>query len=83
MAKWPFRALISIVNTEAYDDESKTASEWFVSFDVLEDAMPFFIAPDDKTLLEVYHPLLLSILDAHSKSHSVEVLSPFRVAGDT
>jgi len=46
-----FRVFVIISNTEAYDDETKTAQEWFVSWDALEDAMPFLIAPDDKTLL--------------------------------
>ena len=44
-----FRVFVINTNTEAYDDATKTASDLFVSFDVLEDAMPFLIA-DDKTL---------------------------------
>jgi len=36
-----FRVFFINSNTEAYDDTTKTASDWFVSFDVLEDAMPF------------------------------------------
>jgi len=40
-----FRVFIISTNTEAYNDETKTASECFVSFDVLEDAMPFLTEP--------------------------------------
>ena len=40
-----FRVFIISTNTEAYNDETKTASEWFLSWDVLEDAMPFLTEP--------------------------------------
>jgi len=40
-----FRVFIISTNTEAYNDESKTASEWFLSWDALEDAMPFLTEP--------------------------------------
>ena len=46
-----FRVFVIFSNTEPYDDETKIAKQWFVSFDVLEDAMPFLITPDEKTLL--------------------------------
>jgi len=33
------------LNTEAYDDATRTASEWFLPWDILEDAMPFLTQP--------------------------------------
>jgi len=39
--KVAFRFLVSTVNTKAYDDVTKTASECFLTWDILEDAMPF------------------------------------------
>jgi len=43
--KVAFCFLVSIVNTEAYDDATRTASEWFLTWDILEDAMPFLSQP--------------------------------------
>jgi len=40
-----FRVFVISTNTEAYDDETKTAADWFVSWDVLEDLMPFLSEP--------------------------------------
>jgi len=36
---------VMILNTEAYDDATRTASEWFLTWDILEDAMPFLTQP--------------------------------------
>jgi len=44
--KLAFCFLVSIVNTNAYDDATKTASECFLTWDILEDAMPFLTQPD-------------------------------------
>ena len=41
-----FRFLVSIVNIEAYNDVTKTASDWFLTWDILEDAMPFLTQPN-------------------------------------
>ena len=40
-----FRLVVNICNIEAYDDATKTASEWFLTWDILEDAMPFLTQP--------------------------------------
>ena len=39
--KVAFGFLVSIVNIEAYNDATKTASECFLTWDILEDLMPF------------------------------------------
>ena len=43
--KVAFRFLVSVVNTMAYDDVTKTALECFLTWDILEDAMPFLTRP--------------------------------------
>jgi len=43
--KRAFCFLLSIVNIEAYSDTTKTASEWFLTWDILEDLMPFLTRP--------------------------------------
>ena len=43
--KVAFCFLVSVVNTKAYNDATKTASEWFLTWDILEDAMPFLTQP--------------------------------------
>ena len=39
--KVAFCFLLNIVNIDAHDDVHKTTSEWFLTWDILEDAMPF------------------------------------------
>ena len=36
-----YRFLLILLNIRAYDDDTKTASEFFLTWDILEDAMPF------------------------------------------
>jgi len=43
--KVAFRFLLSIVNIDAYNDATKAASECFLTWDILEDAMPFLTQP--------------------------------------
>jgi len=43
--KVAFRIGVSICNVKSYDDTTKTASEWFLTWDILEDAMPFLTHP--------------------------------------
>jgi len=43
--KVALRFLFSVVNIEAYNDATKTASDWFLTWDILEDAMPFLTQP--------------------------------------
>ena len=40
-----FRFLLCIVNIMAYDDDTKIALECFLTWDILEDAMPFLTQP--------------------------------------
>ena len=40
-----FRFLLFVVNIMAYDDDTKIASECFVTWDILEDAMSFLTLP--------------------------------------
>jgi len=40
-----FRFLLFVVNIMAYDDETKIALECFLTWDILEDAMPFLTQP--------------------------------------
>jgi len=44
--KVAFRFLVSVVNIEAYNDATKTASECFLTWDILEDVMPFLTQPN-------------------------------------
>jgi len=43
--KVAFCSVVSICNIEAYDDATKTASECFLTWDILEDAMPLLTQP--------------------------------------
>jgi len=40
-----FRSVVSICNIEAFNDATKTATDWFLTWDILEDAMPFLAQP--------------------------------------
>jgi len=41
-AREAFRFLVSVVNVQAFDEGSQAAAAWFLSWDTLEDLMPFF-----------------------------------------
>jgi len=43
--KVAFRFLVSVSNINAFDDATTTASESFLTWDILEDAMPFLTQP--------------------------------------
>ena len=43
--KGAFRSVVSICNVEAYDDATNTASESFLTWDILEDLMPYLTQP--------------------------------------
>jgi len=43
--KVAFRSVVSICNVEAYDDATNTAAESFLTWDILEDLMPFLTQP--------------------------------------
>ena len=43
--KGAFCFLLSVLNIMAYDDDTKAVLEWFLTWDILEDAMPFLIQP--------------------------------------